>query len=157
MIVVVLMPPTFYNSLVAWASSKQKVVTRSISKQNMVPWLLLPLSWFGSNMCFMNFISPFLTCLLRHNVSATCLSINPIQHARIKHVELDWHFLRNQVNAGTLDVQFTPTNEQLADALTKAQPKALFCSLHVKLMVVPPPSIWEDTRLGSYSSLVFYL
>lgn len=37
----------------------------------------------------------------------------------MKHVELDWNFLRDQVDTTSLDVWYTPTEDQLTDALTK--------------------------------------
>ena len=53
------------------------------------------------------------------NVGATYLTANPFFHARTKHVEIDFHFVREQVRNGFLQVQFLSSKDQIADILTK--------------------------------------
>jgi hypothetical protein len=53
------------------------------------------------------------------NLSATYLAVNPIFHARTKHIEVDYHFVRERVARKALDVRFVSTHDQLADVLTK--------------------------------------
>lgn len=48
---------------------------------------------------------------------------NPIFHARMKYIEVNFHFARDMVCQGHLDIQFISSNDQLADALTKPLPK----------------------------------
>ena len=43
-----------------------------------------------------------------------------MHHVRIKHVEVDRHFIKEKVDNGTLNIQYIPTAEQTADILTKA-------------------------------------
>jgi len=44
-------------------------------------------------------------------------------HARTKHIEIDFHFMRKQVAAKRLDIRFINTNDQLADGFTKGLPE----------------------------------
>jgi hypothetical protein len=41
-------------------------------------------------------------------------------HMRIKHIEVDYHFMRERVAKGLLDIQFISTSDQVADGFTKA-------------------------------------
>jgi histone deacetylase 1/2 len=56
------------------------------------------------------------------NLGAKYLSANPIFHARTKHIEIDYHFVRERVAQKLLDVRFIASGDQLADGFTKALP-----------------------------------
>lgn len=62
------------------------------------------------------------------NMSATALSANPIFHSRIKHLDTDYHFVRERVQQGDLQVQYIPTKKQNANVLTKG----LYSSAFIK-------------------------
>jgi len=53
------------------------------------------------------------------NTAVICLSMNPILHSRAKHVEIKHHFIRDYVQKGILDIQFTDIKHQWADIFTK--------------------------------------
>lgn len=54
-----------------------------------------------------------------NNVDATYLCANPVFHSRMKHIAIDYHFIRNLVLLGMVRVAHISTRDQLADALTK--------------------------------------
>lgn len=52
-------------------------------------------------------------------MSLISLSANPVFHFRIKHLDTDYHFVREHVQQGDLEVLYIPTEDQTADILTK--------------------------------------
>nr|GFA44428.1 hypothetical protein [Tanacetum cinerariifolium] len=54
--------------------------------------------------------------------SAIAISCNPVQHSRTKHIAVSYHFIKEHVENGTIELYFVKTDYQLADHFTKARP-----------------------------------
>ena len=63
------------------------------------------------------------TKIMYDNQSCIKLSENPVFHDRSKHIEIRYHFIRDQVQRGAVQLQYIPTDDQVADILTKALPR----------------------------------
>ncbi|KAG4958455.1 hypothetical protein JHK87_035088 [Glycine soja] len=74
--------------------------------------------------------------LLIDNKSAISLAKNPVSHGRSKHIETRFHFIREQVNNGVLKLIYCPTEDQLADLLTKAVKPDRFIKLREEIGVI---------------------
>ena len=69
-----------------------------------------------------------------------CMFAKPIFHARTKHVEVDYHIVRDRVAKKEIYIRFISSEDQLVDVLTKSLPHTAFAYLRSKLYVVNPPS-----------------
>jgi histone deacetylase 1/2 len=121
----------FYGgNLVAWSARKQATVSRSSTESEYkalanataeLIWVQALLGELGvSQSC-----PPVLWC---DNIGATFLSANPVFHARTKHIEVDFHFVRERVARKLLQIRFISSKDQLADIFTKPLPLPLFQS-----------------------------
>jgi hypothetical protein len=61
-----------------------------------------------------------------------------VLHSRTKHIEVRYHFLRDNVEKGNIDLIHVPTEKQLADILTKSLDQTTFARLRGELGVVFP-------------------
>lgn len=59
---------------------------------------------------------PVLFC---DNLSALHMTVNPVFHERTKHIEVDYHFVREKVALGVLITKFVFSSDQDVDIFTK--------------------------------------
>uniref|UniRef100_A0A2N9F8S5 Reverse transcriptase Ty1/copia-type domain-containing protein n=1 Tax=Fagus sylvatica TaxID=28930 RepID=A0A2N9F8S5_FAGSY len=111
-------------------------------KLNISPWPLhaaAELTWLTYLLCDLGLSSHSSPVLFCDNTSALHMTVNPVFHARTKHIELDYHFVREKVAAGALTTRYVPSQSQIADLFTKAISKDVFHHFRSKLGVLPPP------------------
>ncbi|GJU87662.1 retrotransposon protein, putative, unclassified [Tanacetum coccineum] len=58
--------------------------------------------------------------------SAIAISCNPVQHSPTKHIDIWYHFIKEHVEKGTVELYFVRTEYQLTDLFTKGHPKECF-------------------------------
>jgi hypothetical protein len=86
-------------NLVSWSSKKQGIVSRSSTEaeyQSMVV-TTAELMWLQSLLHDLGHTMPSPPSLWCDNLGATFLAANLIFHAGTKHIELDFHFVREQL------------------------------------------------------------
>ena len=59
------------------------------------------------------------TTIYYNNLSSIQLAKNPLFHARTKHIEVHYHFVRERILSGEVELQYVPTDRQNADIFTK--------------------------------------
>nr|GEZ61475.1 retrovirus-related Pol polyprotein from transposon TNT 1-94 [Tanacetum cinerariifolium] len=65
--------------------------------------------------------------------SARAISCNPVQHSRTKHITVRYHFIKEHIEKGTIELYFVKTDYQLDDLFTKALPADRFNYLVCRL------------------------
>lgn len=80
------------------------------------------------------------------NLSTVSLVANPMLYTRIKHVELDMHFIQEKVLAKEFIVQYIPSHEQPANTLTKTPTIQAFLHIRSKLSVIQLPLSLRNTE-----------
>lgn len=126
---------------ISWCSQKQKSVSRSSTEAEYrsVANTASELSWLVSllgELGVQSSISPTIYC---DNLNTTYVCANPKMHSKMKHVRIDFHFVRDRVEEGSLRVTHVSSTDQLADLLIKPLSTTRFQSLRFKIRVLPRP------------------
>ncbi|XP_019173896.1 PREDICTED: uncharacterized protein LOC109169468 [Ipomoea nil] len=126
------------NNLISWLSRKQRTVARSSTEveYKALADVSAEVTWVVSLLRELGLHSGEPSTLWCDNLGATYLCANPVFHGRTKHVEIDFHFVRDKVASGDLVVNFVSTKDQLADIFTKPLPGPRFADLRDKLNIV---------------------
>ena len=59
------------------------------------------------------------TVIREDNQSAIAIAQQPNSHSKMKHIDIRYHFVREKVQDNTIELRYCPTNEMIADILTK--------------------------------------
>ena len=76
------------------------------------------------------------TQILCDNTSAIAISKNPVAHHKTRHINKRFHFIRDALQNGEVDLIYCKTDEQLADIFTKALARDRFEYLRKALGVI---------------------
>nr|GEW22573.1 copia protein [Tanacetum cinerariifolium] len=115
------------DKLVSWSSKKQDFTSMSSAEAAYVSlsvcsaqilWMRTQLTDYG-----FYFDKIHMYC---DSKAAIAISCNPVQHYRTKHIDVRYHFLKEKVGKGIIELFFIKTEYQLADLFTKALSKDKF-------------------------------
>src|SRR5262249_6515315 len=64
--------------------------------------------------------------IFEDNQSMIALAKNPVHHARSKHIDVQHHFIRDKIQSKEIEVKYAPSEEMIADVMTKPLPGPKF-------------------------------
>ncbi|CAA7015607.1 unnamed protein product [Microthlaspi erraticum] len=119
------------TSLISWKSKKQSVVSRNSTEAEYrsLAQATCEMIWLQQLLRDLHITVTSPAKLFCDNKSAIYLASNPVFHERTKHIEIDCHTVRDQVKAVRLKLFHVPSENQLADILTKPLYPGPFYSL----------------------------
>jgi hypothetical protein len=127
------------SSLVSWSSRKQSSVAQSTIEAEYVVaanccsqllWITYTLSDFGEECSHVP--------LMCDSTSAISVAKSHVLHSRTKHIEVRYHFLRDNVEKGNIDLIHVPTEKRLVDILIMPLDQTTFARLRGVLGVIFP-------------------
>ena len=129
------------DKLVSWSSKKQNCVSTSTAEAEYVAaasccsqvlWMRTQLSDYG-----FKFHRIPIYC---DSKSAIAISCNPVHHSKTKHIDVRYHFIKDHVEKGDIELYFVKTDFQLADLFTKPLDVTRFNFLISKLGMLNLPA-----------------
>jgi hypothetical protein len=125
------------KSLVSWASKKQNSVALSTAKAEYIAtghccaqllWMRQTLRDYGYKLSKVS--------LVCDNESAIHMVDNPVEHSCTKHIDIQYHFLRDHQQKGDIEIAYVNTKNQLADIFTKPLNEKTFSKLRNELNIL---------------------
>ena len=129
-------------SLISRSSKKQTIIARSSTEAeyHALATTVREVSWlhilFKELHIFLSHV-PVLWC---DNASTIALFANPVFHSRTKHIEVNYHYVREKVLRRDLCVHFVSSKDNLVDKFTKPLPSPSFLLQRRKLLLDASPS-----------------
>nr|GEU36419.1 ribonuclease H-like domain-containing protein [Tanacetum cinerariifolium] len=113
------------DKLLCWSSKKQNCVYISIAESEyvVVSSFYAQVLWMRTQLTNYGFFYDRVP-IYCDSKSAIAISCNSVQYTRTKHIDVRYHFIKDHVEKGTIELYFVSTEYQLADLFTKSLPEA---------------------------------
>lgn len=131
------------HSPLSWKSKRQTVVARSSAEAEYRAMAITTCEvlWVKQLLKDSGVPDSGPTPLFCDNRAALAIAANPVYHERVKHIDIDCHFIRDQVASKSITPAYIPSSQQLADVFTKVLPSAPQHHLLSKLGVHPSTAL----------------
>jgi hypothetical protein len=113
---------------ISWLSKKQATVALSTAEAEYLALCSATQEtvWLKKLLSDIKYISDRQIVILEDNQGAIAIAQNPVGHARTKHIDIKYHYVRECVQNGIVRLEYCPTEDMLADFLTKSISKVRF-------------------------------
>ena len=118
--------------MISWQSKQQPTVALSFCKAEYIAttqatkeaiWLKKLLGELDKENAHCNLLT---ISIQSDNQGSMTLAVNPLGYSKSKHIDIQYHFVREQLARDIISLSYIPTNNMVANGLTKALPKNLF-------------------------------
>uniref|UniRef100_A0A453EDK9 Reverse transcriptase Ty1/copia-type domain-containing protein n=1 Tax=Aegilops tauschii subsp. strangulata TaxID=200361 RepID=A0A453EDK9_AEGTS len=125
------------RNIVSWLSQKQKVVALSSCEAEYIAAATAAGQgvWLERLLGDLTEKEPEGVVLYVDNKSTIALCKNPVHHDRSKHIDIRYHYIRDCVEEGKIEVNYICTDDQLADILTKSLGRQKFTEMRGRIGV----------------------
>ncbi|XP_026432336.1 uncharacterized protein LOC113329710 [Papaver somniferum] len=126
------------SGIFTWASKKQETVALSTAETEYISTSIATshVVWLRRIMEDIQEKQEGCTEIFCDNKFTITMSKNSVEHCRARHIKLKYHFIREAVEDGEIELKYCKTEDQLADIFTKALPKGKFQNFRELLGVV---------------------
>ena len=114
--------------LISWTAKKQAVVSRSstIAEYRSMAIATADLYWLRMLFHDLRISLTSTSVLWCDNIGALAFASNPVFHIRTKHIEIDYHFIREKILNKDIHAKYISTVDQVVDIFTKGLTSARF-------------------------------
>ncbi len=115
----------FGSGIISWCSKKQSAVALSSTEAEYMALTQATKEavWLQAVMKELGLCKDDPILLNVDNQSCVALAKNPAFHGRTKHIDIQFHYVRDKVEDNSVTLQYCPTQEMVADILTKPLPR----------------------------------
>lgn len=123
------------GNLISWRSKKQSVVAQLNAEREFQAMAheFCKMLWIHGFLRELGFHSHSPMQLYYYSKAAISIAHNPVQHDRMKHVEIDKHFIKEKLQTNQICILFVKIGDQLANAFTKRMCNPSFSRIICKL------------------------
>ena len=133
------------GTAVSWKSRKQSCVALSTAEAEYIALSQAAQEaiWLKQLNTDLKVESSEPTTIYEDNQAAICLSKNPQGHGKSKHIDIKYHYIRDQVHNRTIELKYCPTENMVADMLTKGLARERFEKLRASAGLLPQQSSFK--------------
>lgn len=123
------------SNTISWYSGKQKAVSVSTSNAEYIALGAAVREALFLKHLFQELGENFegIVTVYEDNQAALAIARNPVYHSKQKHIDVQHHFIRDELDHGRIHLEYCDSKKNLADIFTKPLPKRRFQSLRARL------------------------